>query len=51
MEGVRRVDVPEHPDHSVGEALANALAHRDWSLEGAKVRLFNLPPRPKSCAD
>ena len=35
-----RVDVPEYPDYSVREALANALAHRDWSLEGAKVRLF-----------
>ena len=40
MEGVRRVDVPEYPDFSVREAIANALAHRDWSLDGAKVRLF-----------
>jgi ATP-dependent DNA helicase RecG len=40
MEGIRRVDVPEYPDYSVREALANALALRDWSLEGAKVRLF-----------
>ncbi|MBI3972479.1 MAG: hypothetical protein HY332_14455 [Chloroflexi bacterium] len=40
MEGIRRVAVPEYPDYSVREALANALAHRDWSLEGAKVRLF-----------
>ncbi len=40
MEGIRRIDVPEYPDYSVREALANALAHRDWSLEGAKVRLF-----------
>jgi ATP-dependent DNA helicase RecG len=40
MEGIRRVDVPEYPDYSVREALANAIAHRDWSLEGAKVRLF-----------
>jgi ATP-dependent DNA helicase RecG len=40
MEGVRRIDIPEYPDYSVREALANALAHRDWSLEGAKVRLF-----------
>jgi predicted HTH transcriptional regulator len=38
MEGVRRVDVPEHPDYSVREAIANAVAHRDWSLEGAKGR-------------
>jgi ATP-dependent DNA helicase RecG len=40
MEGIRRIDVPEYPDFSIREALANALAHRDWALEGAKVRLF-----------
>jgi ATP-dependent DNA helicase RecG len=45
MEGVRRVDVAEYPDFSVREALANALAHRDWSLEGAKVRLFMFDDR------
>jgi ATP-dependent DNA helicase RecG len=45
MEGIRRVDVPEYPDYSVREALANALAHRDWSLEGAKVRLFMFDDR------
>jgi ATP-dependent DNA helicase RecG len=45
MEGVRRIDVPEYPDYSVREALANALAHRDWSLEGAKVRLFMFDDR------
>jgi ATP-dependent DNA helicase RecG len=42
MEGVRRVDVPEYPDASVREAIATAVAYRDWSLEGAKVRLFLL---------
>ena len=45
MEGIRRVDVPEYPDYSVREAIANALAHRDWSLEGAKVRLFMFDDR------
>jgi ATP-dependent DNA helicase RecG len=45
MAGMRRVDVPEYPDYSVREALANALAHRDWSLEGAKVRLFMFDDR------
>ena len=45
MEGIRRVDVPEYPDYSVREALANGLAHRDWSLEGAKVRLFMFDDR------
>jgi ATP-dependent DNA helicase RecG len=45
MEGIRRVDVPEYPDYSVRQALANALAHRDWSLEGVKVRLFMFDDR------
>jgi ATP-dependent DNA helicase RecG len=45
MDGIRRVDVPEYPDHSVREAIANAVAHRDWSLEGAKVRLFMFDDR------
>lgn len=45
MEGIRRVDVPEYPDYSVREAIANAVAHRDWSLEGAKVRLFMFDDR------
>ena len=45
MEGIRRIDTPEYPDYSVREALANALAHRDWSLEGAKVRLFMFDDR------
>ena len=45
MEGIRRIDVPEYPDYSVREAIANALAHRDWLLEGAKVRLFMFDDR------
>jgi ATP-dependent DNA helicase RecG len=45
MEGIRQVDVPEYPGYGVREALANTLAHRDWSLEGAKVRLFTLDER------
>jgi ATP-dependent DNA helicase RecG len=45
MEGVRRVDVPEYPDYGVREAIANAVAHRDWSLEGAKGRLFMFDDR------
>ena len=39
------IDVPEYPDYSVREALANALAHRDWSLEGAKVHVFMFDDR------
>lgn len=45
MEGARRLDIPEYPDYSVREAIANALAHRDWSLDGAKVRLFMFDDR------
>jgi ATP-dependent DNA helicase RecG len=45
MQGIRRVDVPEYPDYSVREAIANAVAHRDRSLEGAKVRLFMFDDR------
>lgn len=39
-EGILRVDVPEYPDFKVREAIANTVAHRDWSLDGAKVWLF-----------
>jgi ATP-dependent DNA helicase RecG len=45
MEGVRRRDIPEYPEYSVREAIANAVAHRDWALEGAKVRLFMFDDR------
>lgn len=45
MEGLRRVDVPEYGDYGVREGIANALAHRDWALEGAKVRLFMFDDR------
>lgn len=45
MEGLRRVDVPEYSDYSVREAVANAVAHRDWALDGAKVRLFMFDDR------
>lgn len=45
MEGIRRVDVPESPDYSSREAIANALAHRDRSQEGAKVQLFMFDDR------
>jgi len=47
MEGISRVDVPEYPDFSVREAIANARAHRDCSLDGAKVRLFIFDDRPE----
>lgn len=35
-----REDVPQYPIGAVHEALVNAVAHRDYSVAGAKIRLF-----------
>ena len=34
-----RVDVPEYSDRALFEALVNAVAHRDYSMRGSRVRL------------
>ena len=34
-----RVDVPEYSDKALFEALVNAVAHRDYSIRGSKIRL------------
>lgn len=56
MTSVRRKDIPAYPDYSAREILANAVAHRDYSLAGAKIEVMmyddrleiispgNLPP-------
>ena len=34
-----RVDLPEYSDKALFEALVNAVAHRDYSMRGSKIRL------------
>ncbi len=34
-----RVDVPQFSERAVFEAVANAVAHRDYSMAGARIRL------------
>jgi ATP-dependent DNA helicase RecG len=42
VEGFVREDLPEYPEFAYREALVNAVAHRDYGLEGSfvQVRLF-----------
>ena len=35
-----RIDLPQFSLRAVLEALVNAVAHRDYSIHGSKVRLF-----------
>lgn len=34
-----RIDIPQFSDRAVFEALVNAVAHRDYSMSGARIRL------------
>jgi len=45
MEGIRRIDVEEYPLPAVREAIANAVAHRDYALTGSSIRLFMFDDR------
>lgn len=38
-EETRRQDISEYPEFVVRELLANAFAHRDWSIFGQRVRI------------
>ena len=38
--GVKQVDRPQYPTAAFREALVNAVAHRDYSLEGAQILLY-----------
>jgi len=35
-----RIEVPEFSEKAVFEAIVNAVAHRDYSIYGSKIRLF-----------
>lgn len=45
MTGTRRRDIPAYPDYSAREILANAVAHRDYSLAGAKIEVLMFDDR------
>jgi ATP-dependent DNA helicase RecG len=40
-----RLDFPQYSSPAIREAIVNAVAHRDYSLGGAKIRLFLLSDR------
>ena len=37
--GIGRAELPQYSDRAVFEALVNAVAHRDYSMAGARIRL------------
>lgn len=40
FEGIKRIDVFEYNKNVLREIIVNAFAHRDWSLFGAKIRVY-----------
>jgi len=40
IEGVKQQDYPQYPRPVFREAIVNAVAHRDYSLEGAQILLY-----------
>ncbi len=38
--GFERQDQPQYDLNALGEAVVNAIAHRDYSLSGSQIRLF-----------
>ncbi|MEW6096759.1 MAG: RNA-binding domain-containing protein [bacterium] len=40
LKGIRRKDRPQYPKESIREAIVNAVAHRDYSISGSKIRLL-----------
>lgn len=43
--GVRRFELPRIPEHVLREAVANAVAHRDYEVSGQAVRVEIWPDR------
>lgn len=41
----QRVDIPQFSRRAVFEAIVNAVAHRDYAIAGAKIRLFMFDDR------
>lgn len=40
-----RIDLPQFSERAVFEAIVNAVAHRDYSVHGSKIRLFMFDDR------
>lgn len=40
MDGARRIDTPQYPFEAIREGIVNSLIHRDYTISGAKIRLF-----------
>lgn len=40
IEAFRQTDRPQYPRPALREAVVNAVAHRDYSLEGAQILLY-----------
>lgn len=44
-----RIDYPQYSRRAVFEAIVNAVAHRDYSIHGARIRLFMFADRLELC--
>ncbi len=40
IQGFKREEMPQYPIAAVRESIVNAVAHRDYSIAGSKIRLF-----------
>lgn len=45
IEGFHRIDEPDYPLEALREAIVNAVAHRDYSLQGEAIRISYYPDR------
>jgi len=44
-----RIDYPQYSHRAIFEAIVNAVAHRDYSIHGARIRLFMFADRLELC--